>query len=128
MSSAWRHRLIVSAPFLGIGLLAVFTPSDDSGTICPFALCTGSACPGCGLTRAASALVRGDLATAISYHPLVLVIGLEIAFAWTWFLLRQSGRVGPMSNRTLNIILAATATTLVMVWIARLATGTLPPV
>jgi len=128
VSATWRNRLIVIAPFVGLGLLAVFTPSDDSATICPFALCTGTACPGCGLTRAASALVRGDIGVAFAYHPLVLAIGLELAFGWTWFMLRRSGRVGPMRNRTLNIILATTAAALVTVWIIRVTAGTLPPV
>lgn len=128
MSTAWRDRLILAAPFLGVALLAVLSPSDDSPTICPFALCTGTACPGCGMTRAFTALIRGDLGTAFRYHPLVLAIGLEALFGWTWFVLRKSGRVGPMSNRTLNVILGLTAITLVAVWIVRISSGTLPPV
>ena len=63
-----RDRLIIAAPFIGVALLALFTPSDDGPTFCPFALCTGTACPGCGMTRAASHLVRGDIGTAITYH------------------------------------------------------------
>lgn len=80
------------------------------------------------MTRAASALFKGDLGTALTYHPLVVAIGLELAFGWAWFMLRRSGRVGPMSNRTLNVILAVTAAGLVAVWIARAFSGTLPPV
>lgn len=113
---------------MGVALLALVSPGDDSPTICPFALCTGTACPGCGMTRAATALIRGDLTAAFAYHPLVLAMGIEALLGWTWFMLRRTGRVGPMRNRTLNVILVITTVALIAVWIARIATGTLPPV
>lgn len=128
VTHAWRDKLIIGAPFLALILLRLFTPADDSPTFCPFALCTGTACPGCGMTRAASALVRGDVRQAFTYHPLVLAVGLELLIGWGWFVLRRTGRVGPMSNRTLNLTLIVTGVALVAVWIVRLATGTLPPV
>jgi hypothetical protein len=128
VTQTWRDRLILVFPFLGVAALALMTPSDDTPTFCPFALLTGTACPGCGMTRAASALVKGDLHTALTYHPLVLAIGIEVLVGWGWYVLRRSGRVRPMSNRTLNLILAATAVALVAVWIFRLSAGTLPPV
>ncbi|MGB7860625.1 MAG: DUF2752 domain-containing protein [Acidimicrobiia bacterium] len=128
MTTIWRDRLVLVAPFLAVGLLAVLTPNDDGPTVCAFALCTGSACPGCGLTRAASSLIRGDFGSAMVYHPLVLLITLQTVGAWIWFLLRRSGRVAPMSQRTLTLILGGTALALVLVWVVRLVTGTLPPV
>lgn len=128
VTQTWRDRLILLAPFLGVTALALMTPSDNAPTFCPFALCTGTACPGCGMTRAASALVKGDIHSALTYHPLVLAIGIELLIGWGWFVLRRSGRVRPMSNRTLNVVLALTAVALLAVWIVRLSTGTLPPV
>ena len=128
MIDAWRHRLIIASPFLAVMLLAVFTPSEDGPTICPFALCTGSACPGCGMTRAASSLIRGDLGAAIVYHPLVLLLSTQAVAGWIWYVLRRKGKVGPISQRALTIILAGTALALVLVWVIRLATGTLPSV
>jgi hypothetical protein len=80
------------------------------------------------MTRAASKLIRGDLGAALAYHPLVPIIGLQILAGWTWFVLRRAGRVQPMRNRTLNAILIATAAGLLAVWLARLLSGTLPPV
>jgi hypothetical protein len=128
VTQTWRDRLILFAPFLGMAALALMTPSDHAPTFCPFALITGTACPGCGMTRAASALVKGDVRAALTFHPLVLAIGIELLVGWGWFVLRRSGRVGPMSNRTLNVVLALTAAALILVWIVRLSTGTLPPV
>lgn len=128
MPTAWRDRLIIIAPFVGVLLLAGLTPSDDGSTICPFALCTGTACPGCGMTRAASHLIRGDFATAMGYHPLVPLVIVQLVAAWAWFVLRRAGRAQPLSSRTINVILIATTGALLLVWVARLLSGTLPPV
>ena len=109
-------------------MLVALNAGDDGPTVCPFALCTGTACPGCGLTRAISHLIRGDLGTAFSYHPLVVLVAAQAMFGWGWLVLRRSGRVNAMSQRTLNLILFGTAIALSAVWILRLTSGTLPPV
>lgn len=124
----WRDRVILVSPFIAVFLLAVASPSDDGPTICPFALFGGIACPGCGMTRAASHLVKGDIGAALTYHPLVPLVALMAAAGWAWFVLRSSGRVKPMSQRALDLILIGSAVALVAVWVGRLATGTLPPV
>lgn len=128
MPVLWRDRLILAAPILGVALLTLFAPSDEGPTVCPFALCTGTACPGCGMTRAAGYLIRGDLGSALTYHPLIPLIALQLVVGWVWFVLRRAGKVGPLRNRTLNIFLVATTLALVSVWLVRLATGALPPV
>ncbi|HCN78195.1 MAG TPA: hypothetical protein DIT13_13495 [Verrucomicrobiales bacterium] len=49
---------------------------------CVFADVTGLPCPGCGMTRAASALLRGEWAEAWRFHPFAFafaVIGLFAA-------------------------------------------------
>lgn len=128
MSQALRHRLILWSPLAVVGALLAAPLSDEGATICPFALSTGMACPGCGMTRAASALVRADLGAAVAFHPLIPAVALLAATGWAWYLLRRAGRVQAMSNRMLNGILIATALALVAVWLARLLTGTLPAV
>ncbi len=128
MSIAWRNRLILASPLLAIALLAVVEPTDDGPTFCPFALCTGTACPGCGMTRAAGHLFRGDIAAAMTYHPLVPMILAQLSVAWGWFALASFGWVQKPNNRVLTIVLAASAVALIVVWVARMATGTLPPV
>ena len=128
MTMTWRDRLILLSPLAVIGVLAITPAIEDGPTFCPFALCTGIACPGCGMTRAASRLIRGDLAAAVSYHPLVPAISLIAVGGWAWYALKKTGRAKPISNRLLNGILIATFVALVTVWVARLATGTLPPV
>lgn len=128
MTSALRDRLCLLAPVIAVGIAAVVAPPDDGPTMCPFALCTGLACPGCGLTRAVISLVRGDLGTAAAYHPLVFLFAVEGLAAWLWFLIRRRDLIGPISRPALNLVLGGTVVALIGVWIARMATGTLPPV
>ena len=128
MTRAWRDRLAFAAPLAVIGLLAANRPGDGGVTVCPFALLTGMACPGCGMKRAASYLVRGDVSTALTYHPLVPLIALLSVGGWAWYLLRRSGRVEPLPTRWVNTILIVTGIMLLGVWAARLLSVTLPPV
>ncbi len=49
---------------------------------CPFMALTGLPCPGCGMTRATEALLRGDWSRAMTFHPYApffLVLGLVMA-------------------------------------------------
>ncbi len=128
MTLTRRDRLIFLSPLAVVGMLTLAQGFEDAPTVCPFALATGMACPGCGMTRAAGQLLRGDFASAIAYHPLVPAIALLAAVAWAWFVLRRTGRIQPMSNRMLNGVLIATLIALIAVWVTRLAMGSLPPV
>jgi hypothetical protein len=128
MTGKWRHRLVLATPLALVGFLAALSPGDDGPTVCPFALCTGMACPGCGMTRAASHLIRGDLATALRYHPLVPLVAVLSLGGWVWYLLRRSDRAGPIPARWVSAILIGTAVMLLGVWVARALSGTLPPV
>jgi hypothetical protein len=128
VTRSWRDRLLLAAPLGVIGLLATVGGSGEGPTFCPFALCTGMACPGCGMTRAASHLIRGEVGTALGYHPLVPMIVALALGAWVWALLRRSGKVQPLSTRWVNLILIGTGLTLLGVWLARALSGTLPPV
>jgi hypothetical protein len=124
---AWRDRLLLAAPLLAAALLLTVPPGAGP-TICPFALATGMACPGCGMTRAASLLLRGDLDGALAFHPLILLVAIQLVAGWVWFLLRRTGKVRPMSPRVLTTLIIGTGVIFLAVWALRWANGSLPPV
>ncbi|MBA3361797.1 MAG: DUF2752 domain-containing protein [Acidimicrobiia bacterium] len=121
------RRLGLAVGF-GVGALAVSTASDDGPTLCPFALITGIACPGCGMTRAAGRLLRGDMAGAIDYHPLVLLLLVLAVAGGVWYVGYRRQRWRPLSSQRLNLGLVAVGAAFLSVWLARLASGTLPVV
>ena len=59
------ERWIWILPFLIIGVVASLNLP-----ICPSRVLVGLFCPGCGLTRATMALMRGDIPGMIHFHPL----------------------------------------------------------
>ncbi|MEN8249294.1 MAG: DUF2752 domain-containing protein [Bacteroidota bacterium] len=48
---------------------------------CPISAVTGYECFGCGLNRAAIALLSGDFAAALSYNPLIFIY-LPLITGW----------------------------------------------
>jgi len=124
-----NQRLVWGAT--GLALVALFVafrflgPNGPAGPdLCLFHLATGLACPACGMTRAAAALARGDLAASFRLHPLFVLVAAELALAWLLWGRSLLGR--PLPRRALGIAALSTAALLVAVWAFRLAAGTLP--
>ncbi|MBI3161522.1 MAG: DUF2752 domain-containing protein, partial [Chloroflexi bacterium] len=66
-----REGLIIAgAGVLHLGL----SLAGLSGWSCPILAATGIPCPGCGLTRASMALIRGDVAGSIQTHAFAPVL------------------------------------------------------
>jgi hypothetical protein len=57
--------------------------------------------------------------------PLVAILAVG---GWAWFLLVRSGRARPPTSQAVNAVLITTGALLVAVWLARLVSGSLPPV
>jgi len=113
---------------LGVAFLFTWTPTDNGPTLCPFALLTGLACPGCGMTRAMAYLVRGDLGQAVIYHPLSLALALAGAVGVVWLAGQRKWAWPAPSLKMVNLALISAGVLLMGVWLTRMATGTLPPV
>jgi hypothetical protein len=113
------------AALLGVFSVAVLTEVP----LCPLAGTFGVPCPGCGLTRATLALLRGDLHAALHFHPLVwLLAPVALAFLAVtgWELVRDPSvpRKSPSLSMTGRAASAVAATILVLtlaVWLLRFA-------
>jgi hypothetical protein len=84
ISSASSSTRVVAVILAGAALLAgvtlyFFNPSTHGFyPVCQFHQLTGLNCPGCGMTRAAYALLHGDFAAAL--HDNALFVGLIVFF------------------------------------------------
>ena len=110
---AWRNPLLLAGLAL-LALLAVRWVGPRPAfwyPPCPFHWLTGLHCPGCGGTRAAHALVHGDLARAWACNQL-LVVALPLAGLWGlcslgWFLGRAARPAAIPRPLALGLALAA---------------------
>jgi hypothetical protein len=98
-----------------VGLLALLDLP-----ICPIAAAFGQPCPACGLTRAALALLLGNVREAFAFHPLVfavlpLVGAAAIVVVWP----KAMARLGQLPG--LPWLAGGFLVLLVAVWIARFA-------
>lgn len=108
---------------LGAGLVALrATPAP--GLPCPMLVATGIPCPGCGMTRAADALVHGQLGHALTTDPaaVAFLVGMAVvAIAYVVLRLRPTDGVprwarGPALPIALGALLVAH-------WVTTLVTG-----
>lgn len=74
-----KHNRLIFVFWVGFVIACIVFPGSpaDGIVFCPFRNLTGLSCPGCGMTRACTALVRGDLWHSLHFHPLGVVV-----FAW----------------------------------------------
>lgn len=128
--STWLGAAALSAVGLALATSSGDVPADEGFVLCPFRRCTGGYCPGCGATRAAGALLRGDVAGSIRLHPLVVVWFVQFVAVAFWFALGPGGgrfaRLRRAWVRWGTQLLLANAVAAVVVWIARMGTGSIP--
>jgi hypothetical protein len=119
--------LVLAAGSLSAAVLAPWAPLFARLLpACPLHAWTGLPCPGCGATRAALALTRGDLAGALAHNPLVALglVGLlgagALAPLWVW----ARGPLPVAHGVPANLLRATIAGTLLANWLWLLARGT----
>jgi len=92
---------------------------------CAFREMFHAGCPTCGFTRALASLARGDVARSFAFHPLAIPLLVQPPVAW---LVAGAGlRFGRprVPARWIVRIVMVDAIALFVVWIARLATGSI---
>jgi len=117
------RRALVAAGLIAFALsLALF-----DAPLCPTAFFFGVPCPGCGLTRATLALLRGDFAAALRFHPLAPLLSPLFVFALGKVLVdyvrATPPRAGPawLTSRTATWLASALLVLVLGVWLARFA-------
>ena len=108
-----RSKLLIAAAI--IAWIVVTTLLFDE--TCPFYGLFGIRCPGCGMTRAALCVLRGDLAGAWEYHAMFWSLPLLFGYFLTDGNL--FGRIFPKGNRIDRILLAALGVGFLANWIVK---------
>jgi hypothetical protein len=115
------ERATLTALVAGLGAAVLFSPVK----LCVMAFVFSVPCPGCGMTRATLALLRGDFGRALAIHPLALVIvplaiGALVTGATAY--VRTGAAFGAgRAPRALELVGAALVILLLGVWLARFA-------
>ena len=93
------------------------------GLPCPTLALTGVPCPGCGMTRAADALVHGRVLEVVTQDPAALVLIAVIAVLAVGHVLRRQGWLRRTGAVTPRLASALGAGALVAHWVTTLTTG-----
>ncbi len=117
-------RLRPVATVLGAVALAAALGSDEGVVLCPYRRCTGGDCPLCGGTRAAGALLRGDVSGSWTRHPLVPILAVQLLIAGAVAAVaRRRGRDLDRWRPLVQRLLLANLALAVVIWAVRLAAG-----
>lgn len=119
----WSGSRVRKIDLLTLGLVAtvVLAAGDEGPILCPFRRCTGGYCPMCGTSRSTAALVRSDLVSAWTRHPLVVIVAIQITLLGISY---ATGRA--LSDGRRNQLLAANAALALSIWVLRLVVGDIP--
>jgi len=115
------ERAALMALLAALGGAVLFSPVK----LCLMAVALHLPCPGCGMTRATLALLRGDFARALAIHPLApaiapIAMGLFVIQAISYVRTGRAFGTG-RTPRTLELVGAALVILLFGVWVARFA-------
>lgn len=127
-----RFGRFIASPW-GLGVLAVAAVlvidaggTDDGPGLCVFRRCTGGYCPGCGLTRSARHLTRGELGAAWHDHPLLVLLAVQGAAIALLYATLRPLRSALRTPRALALLAAGNGVLLLAIWVVRLVDGSIP--
>jgi Protein of unknown function (DUF2752) len=107
------------------------TAAGFAGWPCPLVSATGVPCPGCGLARAAVALLQGEIANAFALHAFAPVVPIAISLLLGALVLGSSARTRLIGAiRRIELRTGVTIWLLfglLIYWVARLAMDRIAP-
>lgn len=126
VASGSTDRAALAAGATALGALVMSAGADDGIVLCPFRRCTGGYCPGCGATRGAHRLLRGDLAGSWAHHPWIVLAAVQLVLVGSAAALMKPATRLDRLRRGAVPLLVANCVLLVGIWIIRLAGGSIP--
>lgn len=100
--------------------------TDDGAGVCIFRRASGAYCPGCGLTRSARHLTRGQVGAAWNDHPWLVLVAVQAVLAGVVYAAATRARAHLRRPRNIAIVASINGALLLVVWIVRLADGSIP--
>ena len=126
-ATSTRSRIdpfVIALPAAALAV-AVWDPARNGGpALCPLRGLTGLPCPGCGLTRATGALLRGRVGDALQMHPLIPLVLVQLLVVWVLLAFGRE-RLARLPKWVVPAVVSANVVVFCAVWIVRLATGSL---
>ena len=116
----------VAAALAFVALRRLAPDADPDHALCWLRRTAHLACPTCGMTRALAALAGGDWRASLALHPMAVPLAAETAWLWARAGAALWGGGSAPRAGTLLRLAGANAAALLLLWLARLATGTLP--
>ena len=106
---------LIALPLYYIGLFKALEPYN----YCVFKRVTGIYCPGCGGTRALKALLSGDIAASLFYHPAVLYFTVFYIVFMLRMLLMLRFNIGRVSYKRVVLFIWLGIALMLIQWIAK---------
>ncbi len=128
-SAIASHRTLwyVGTVLLLISGSVLFFAGPGEGSPCLIRAATGVACPGCGMTRATEALLRGNWDAMWRFHPLASFFAIQAAVVWALWGWAVFVRRALVNETWLLGLFAGDFALLALVWVVRFFAGRLPP-
>jgi len=108
--------------------LGAWAHATDAEPVCLLRRVTHLACPTCGMTRAMALLAHGEWRAAFALHPWAPALAAQIVAAWALWGVALARADGRRLDRWLPHAVALNLGVLMLLWLVRLATATLPAV
>lgn len=85
--------------------------------ICPFFNIFKIPCPGCGLTRATSLLIKGQVIESLKYNPIAFILVAIFIIYFILIIIKKNSTIDSLIYRYKNILIALACILTLIVWI-----------